>query len=58
MEDYDDIVVAAGSVGTVCGLAVAKYLTGAKIKRVKNCDKRYLVIHSFPKKFLKAVCEY
>ena len=32
LEDYDDIVVAAGSVGTACGLAVAKHLTGAAIK--------------------------
>ena len=32
LEDYDDIVVAAGSVGTTCGLAAAKHLTGAAIK--------------------------
>lgn len=32
LERFDDIVVVAGSVGTVCGLAVAKHLTGASIK--------------------------
>ena len=32
LEDFDDIVLAAGSVGTACGLAVAKHLTGASIK--------------------------
>ena len=31
-EKFDDIVVPAGSGGTVCGLAVANYLTGMKIK--------------------------
>ena len=32
LDDFDDIIVATGSVGTICGLAVSKYLTGASIK--------------------------
>lgn len=32
LEDFDDLFVAAGSAGTICGLAIAKYLSGAKIK--------------------------
>ena len=34
LEDFDDIFVATGSVGTICGLAVAKHLTGSSIKYV------------------------
>ena len=32
MEEFDDIVVAIGSGGTLCGLAIANYLTGSKVK--------------------------
>ena len=32
MEKFDDVVVAIGSGGTACGLAVANQLTGAKLK--------------------------
>ncbi len=33
-ERYDDLVVAVGSGGTVCGLALGNYLTGSKLKLV------------------------
>ena len=29
---FDDIVVATGSGGTICGLAVANYLSGSRIR--------------------------
>ena len=32
LERFDDVVVATGSGGTICGLAVANYLTGLKVK--------------------------
>ena len=32
LEEFDDIFVAAGTAGTACGLAVANYLTGSKLK--------------------------
>ena len=32
LDSFDDIVVATGSGGTVCGLAIANYLTGLKVK--------------------------
>ena len=32
LENFDDIVVATGSGGTICGLAVGNYLTGMKVK--------------------------
>lgn len=32
LDNFDDIVVPTGSGGTICGLAVANYLTGSKIK--------------------------
>ena len=32
LNDFDDVFVAAGSVGTACGLAIANYLTGSKLK--------------------------
>ena len=32
LDNFDDIVVATGSGGTICGLAVANYLTGLKVK--------------------------
>ena len=32
LEKFDDIVLPAGSGASVCGLAVANYLTGMKIK--------------------------
>jgi len=32
VENFDDIFVACGSVGTVCGLAVGKHLTGSSIR--------------------------
>ena len=31
-DNFDDIFVAGGSVGTACGLAIANYLTGSKLK--------------------------
>ena len=34
LENFDDIVVATGSGGTICGLAVGNYLTGQKVKYV------------------------
>ena len=34
LEDYDDLFVAAGSAGTICGLAIANCLTGRKLKSV------------------------
>ncbi len=33
-ERYDDLVVAVGSGGTVCGLALGNYFTGSKLKLV------------------------
>ena len=30
--NFDDIVIAVGSGGTLCGLAVANYLTGSKVR--------------------------
>ena len=35
LEKFDDLVVAAGSVGMACGLAVAKHLTKSSIKWVR-----------------------
>ena len=32
LEEFDDIFVAAGTAGTACGLGVANYLTGSKLK--------------------------
>ena len=32
LEGYDDVVVASGSAGTACGLAVSNYLTGSKVR--------------------------
>lgn len=32
LDDFDDIFVAAGSVGTACGLAIGNYLTGSKLR--------------------------
>ena len=29
---FDDVVVAVGSGGTACGLAIANYLTGSRLK--------------------------
>lgn len=34
MERFDDVVVAMGSGGTACGLAIANYLTGSNLKYV------------------------
>ena len=34
MEKFDDILLPIGSGGTACGLAVANYLTGSKLKYV------------------------
>ena len=31
-ENFDDVVVATGSGGTISGLAVANYLTGSRIR--------------------------
>ena len=33
-DQFDDVVVAIGSGGTLCGLAIANYLTGSKLKLV------------------------
>ena len=33
LEDYDDIVVTAGTGGTAADIAVANYLTGSKLKQ-------------------------
>ena len=32
LEDYDDIVVTAGTGGTAADIAIANYLTGSKLK--------------------------
>ena len=32
LNKFDDIVMAVGSGGTICGLAVANYLTGSQVK--------------------------
>jgi 1-aminocyclopropane-1-carboxylate deaminase/D-cysteine desulfhydrase-like pyridoxal-dependent ACC family enzyme len=37
LENFDDIVVATGSGGTICGLAVGNYLTGMKVKLHAVC---------------------
>lgn len=37
-EKFDDIVMAIGSGGTACGLAVANYLTGSRLKYVTILD--------------------
>ena len=34
LDNYDDIVAPAGSVGMVAGLAIANYLTGLHVKSV------------------------
>ncbi len=31
-DNFDDIVLAAGSAGTAAGLAIANYLTGSKVR--------------------------
>lgn len=31
-EQFDDVVVAVGSGGSLCGLALANYLTGSKLR--------------------------
>ena len=36
LDNYDDIVAPAGSVGTVAGLAIANYLTGSHVKSVST----------------------
>jgi hypoxanthine phosphoribosyltransferase len=36
MDNFDDIVVAIGSGGTACGLALANHLTGSKLKYAKS----------------------
>ena len=35
LENFDDIVMPVGSGGTVCGVAIANYLTGSKLKYYK-----------------------
>jgi D-cysteine desulfhydrase len=37
LDSFDDIVVATGSGGTICGLAIANYLTGLKVKLHAVC---------------------
>ena len=32
LKNYDDIVTAAGTGGTACGLAIGNYLTGTKVR--------------------------
>ena len=32
LEQFTDIAVATGSGGTICGIAVANYLTGSRVK--------------------------
>ncbi len=32
LEDFDDIIMATGSGGTLCGLAIGNHLTGSRIK--------------------------
>lgn len=32
LKNYDDIVTAAGTGGTACGLAIGNYLTGSKVR--------------------------
>lgn len=32
LDNIDDVVVAIGSGGTACGLAIGNYLTGSKVK--------------------------
>ena len=32
LEGFDDIVMAVGSGGTLCGVTIANYLTGSKVK--------------------------
>ena len=32
LENFDDIVMTAGSGGTAAGIAIANYLTGSKLK--------------------------
>lgn len=41
LENFDDIVVTAGSGGTASGIAIANYLTGSKLKWVLNSDPNY-----------------
>ncbi|XP_002121189.2 uncharacterized protein LOC100175554 [Ciona intestinalis] len=41
--DFDDVVIACGSGGSIAGLAIGNYLTGQKIKlhAVSVCDDKY-----------------
>ena len=32
LEDFDDIVLTAGTAGSASGIAIANYLTGSKLK--------------------------
>ena len=32
LDDIDDVVLAAGSGGTACAVAISNYLTGSKVK--------------------------
>ena len=56
LENFDDIFVASGSAGTVCGLAVAKYLTKAKIKSVTYTFLQLLQLSHPLCLFLCTVC--
>ena len=37
LENFDDVFMAVGSGGTACGIAIANYLTGSKLRCVCVC---------------------
>ena len=46
-ENFDDVVVAVGSGGTLCGLAVANHLTGSKLKLAAKKNASYVVTNAW-----------
>ena len=52
LENFDDIVMTAGSGGTAAGIAIANYLTGSKLKWVVNISFQKLSILPSKKGFL------
>ena len=57
MDNFDDIIVAIGSGGTACGLALANHLTGSKLKyAISNFSCNHLCIHHVLYLRIHAVC--
>lgn len=47
LENFDDIVLCAGTAGTCGAVAVANYLTGSKIKYVMYIHTAYSTVYLF-----------